>query len=78
MQIKYIQNNHLRTINVGLKKVAEVLQLLNRLNYTILRVTDEQKIRAIVRAYDDGLTLEAISQLFKVNQHDLISIIHAY
>jgi len=38
MKIKYMQNNHLRTINVGLKKVGEVIQLLNRLNYTIVRV----------------------------------------
>jgi len=39
---------------------------------------DEQKVRVILRAYDDGITLEAISQLFKVTQHDLINIIHAY
>jgi len=39
---------------------------------------DEEKIIAIIRAYDDGVTLAAITQLFKVEQHDLISIIHAY
>lgn len=38
MQIKYMQNSHLRTIYVALKKVGEVLQLLDRLNYTIVRV----------------------------------------
>lgn len=39
---------------------------------------DKKQIRAIVRAYDDGVTLEAISQLFKVGQHDLINIVYAY
>lgn len=36
------------------------------------------KVRAIIRAYDNGVTLQGISQLFKVEQHDLISIIHSY
>lgn len=35
-------------------------------------------VTAICRAYDDNMTLQAISQLFKVTQHDLITIIHAY
>jgi len=38
MQIQYKQNNHTRVIYVGLKKVGEVLQLLNRLNHKIIKV----------------------------------------
>ncbi len=37
---------------------------------------DKQKIKSIVRAYDDGVTLEAISILFKVEQKELINIIY--
>jgi len=35
-------------------------------------------IRAILRAYEDGVTLEALSHLFKVTQHELIIMVHAY
>ena len=38
----------------------------------------QHKARAIIRAYDDGMTLQAISQLFKIEEHCLINIIHAY
>ena len=35
-----MQNNHLRTIYVGLKKVGEVLQLLKRLNHKVVTVSN--------------------------------------
>ena len=38
----------------------------------------ESQVRGIFRAYDDGVTLEAISQLFKVSQHSIINMVHAY
>ena len=38
----------------------------------------ESQVCAIFRAYDDGVTLEAISQLFKVSQHSIINMVHAY
>ena len=38
MKILYRQNRHTHTINVNVKKVAEVIQLMNRLGYDILRV----------------------------------------
>jgi len=37
---------------------------------------NKQKIYAIVRAFDDGITMEAISQLFKVSKHDIINLVH--
>jgi len=40
MQVQYKQNNHVRTIYVTLNKVAEVLQLLTRLNHKILKVRE--------------------------------------
>jgi len=39
---------------------------------------NESQVRGILRCYDDGVTLEAISQLFRIEQHDLISLVHAY
>ena len=39
---------------------------------------NESQAKGILRAYDDGVTLAAISQLFKIEQHDLISLVHAY
>ena len=42
------------------------------------RTINESVIRAVLRAYDDGITLQAISQLFKIDQHNLINIIYAY
>ena len=38
----------------------------------------ESQVRGIFRAYDDGVSLEAISQLFKVSQHSIINMVHAY
>ena len=38
----------------------------------------ESQVCAIFRAYDDGVTMEAISQLFKVSQHSIINMVHAY
>ena len=38
----------------------------------------ESQVCAIFRAYSDGVTLEAISQLFKVSQHSIINMVHAY
>ena len=37
---------------------------------------NKQKIHAIVRSYDDGVTLPALSQLFKVSKHDIINLVH--
>ena len=37
---------------------------------------NKQKIYAMVRAWDDGVTQEAISMLFKVSKHDVINVIH--
>jgi len=39
---------------------------------------NESQVVGILRAYEDGVTLAAISQLFRIEQHDLISLIHAY
>ena len=39
---------------------------------------NESQVTGILRAYDDGVTLAAISQLFKIEQHDLIILVHAY
>jgi len=39
---------------------------------------NESQIRGILRAHDNGVTLEAISQLFRIEQHDLINLIYAY
>ncbi len=36
-----------------------------------------EKIKNIIKAYDDGITLQGVSQLFKVSQHDLIIIIYS-
>ena len=38
----------------------------------------ESQVRGIFRAYDDGVSLEDISQLFKVSQHSIINMVHAY
>jgi len=38
----------------------------------------KSQVRGIFRCYDDGVTLEAISQLFKVSQHSIINMEHAY
>lgn len=43
-----------------------------------MELNTKQRVEGIIRAYDDGLTLQAISQLFKIEQHELIHIIHAY
>ena len=42
------------------------------------RTINESVIRAVLRSYEDGVTLQAISQLFRIEQHDLISLVHAY
>ena len=39
---------------------------------------NESQVRGILRAYEDGVTLEAVSQLFRIEQNDLINLIHAY
>ena len=39
---------------------------------------NKSQIRAVCRAYDDGVTLQAISLLFKLTEHEIINIIHAY
>ena len=39
---------------------------------------NKSQVRAVVRAYNDGVTLQAISILFKLTQHEIINIIHAY
>ena len=38
----------------------------------------ESQLLGIKRAYDDGVTLQAISILFKINQHDIINLVHAF
>ena len=42
------------------------------------RTINASVVRAIIRAYEDGVTSQAISQLFKVSQHDIINIMYAY
>ena len=39
---------------------------------------NESQVTGIMRAYEDGVTLQAISQLFRIEQDDLIILIHAY
>ena len=39
---------------------------------------NKEKVQGIIRAYEDGVTLPAVSQLFKVTYEEIISIIHAY
>jgi len=39
---------------------------------------NKSKVRGVIRAYEDGVTLQAISMLFKIKEHDIIHIIHAY
>ncbi len=39
---------------------------------------NESQVTGILRAYENSVTLQVISQLFKIEQHDLISLVHAY
>ena len=36
----------------------------------------ETQIKGLVRAFDDGVSLQALSMLFKLNKHEIINIIH--
>ena len=36
----------------------------------------ESQIRAVLRAYDDCVSLQAISILFKLTQHEIINLVH--
>jgi len=37
---------------------------------------NKEKIYAIVKAYDNGMTLPGLSMMFKISKHDTINIVH--
>ena len=36
----------------------------------------KRKIKMIIQAYDNGLTLQGMSMLFKLTEHEIINIVH--
>ena len=38
----------------------------------------KRKLLSIIVAYENGMTLPAISQMFKITKHEIILIIHSY
>ena len=44
----------------------------------IKRTVNKSVIKAVVKAWEDGMTNGNISKLFSVETHDIVNIIYAY